>query len=378
MTKRKNLNKYNKTWISWFSKNKTKDIYDTVLKEMIPDHKRCVYCEGPIYYYDSNFKLDRNYNLCVNKKSHLTYKELFDEKYYLSVCEDCLTKKYSEYQNLNKSRVFNRICDITCYAFSIPEDISKKWIKENYSITLENLIKKNGEKEGKRKWDQYCEKQSVTNTFEYKKEKYGWTKKDFKKYNKSRSITIENCIKRHGEKEGIEIWNEYVNRQRYTCSRKYFIETYGERIGEEKWNKFNENRMNIGSFSEMSQELFRKLDEKLKKHETYFATKNYEYEISDKEHLYYLDFFIKDLGIVVEFNGDLWHANPEIYESNSKPNPFNTKIKSSDIWKKDEERINYIKTKVKDIIIVWEKELKELGMNQIIDKIIQKIKSGTK
>ena len=171
MTKRKNNKKYNKTWISWFNKNKTKELYDSVLVECIPEHKRCRCCDGPIYYYDSIFRIDKNYNLYVDKKSYLTNKEIYDIVYYLSICEDCLIKKYPEYENKNKSRVFNMMNEITSYAFDIPLEIRNKWKNENYNRTLDNYINIFGLEIGTEKWNNYCKKQSVTNTFEYKKEK---------------------------------------------------------------------------------------------------------------------------------------------------------------------------------------------------------------
>lgn len=49
--------------------------------------------------------------------------------------------------------------------------------------TKEHWILMFGEEEGLKKWNHYCELQSKSNTFEYKKEKYGWTKEDFDAYN---------------------------------------------------------------------------------------------------------------------------------------------------------------------------------------------------
>lgn len=369
MSKRKNLNKYNKTWITWFRKNKTKEIYDDVLSECIPEHKRCRCCGGPIYYYDSIFRINKNYELCVDGKSYLTEKTLLGNKYYLSVCEDCLIKKYPEYQNLNKSRIFNRICDITNYAFNIPEIISIEWKQQNYSITLDNLIIKHGDEKGNKIWKDYCKKQSETNTFEYKKEKYGWTKTQFKEYNKSRSTTIKNFIEKYGELEGIEKWNKYIERQRYTCSLKYFVEKYGNDLGQDKFDKYAKNRTDFFGYSNISRELFDKIVKKLNKNYTYYYADN-EYIIGP----YLLDFYIKELNISVEYNGNIWHANPKIYDSNDKPNPFNKNLTAFEIWSKDKIRSEEIKKHVNETFIIWEDELKEKGLEKLSDELVEKIK----
>ncbi|MCK9415430.1 hypothetical protein M0Q97_02080 [Candidatus Dojkabacteria bacterium] len=370
MSKRKNLNKYNKTWITWFRKNKTKELYDEVLSECISEHNRCKCCGGPIYYYDSIFRINKNYELYPDGKSYLTEKTLLGNKYYLSVCEDCLTKKYPEYQNLNKSRIFNRICDITNYAFNIPEIVSNEWKQQNYSVTLDNLIIKHGEEEGNKIWIDYCRKQSETNTFKYKKEKYGWTKTQFKEYNKSRSTTIKNFIKKYGELEGIEKWNKYIDRQRYTCSLEYFIEKYGNNLGQDKFDKYAKNRTNFFGYSNISRELFDKIVKKL--------NRNYRYYYADDEYIigpYLLDFYIKELNISIEYNGNIWHANPKFYESDDKPNPFNKNLTASDIWLKDKIRSEEIKKHVNETFIIWEDELKEKGLEQLSDELVKKIKN---
>lgn len=65
--------------------------------------------------------------------------------------------------------------------------------KENYNKrsvpTLENMIRKYGETEGEIRWGAYREKQAKSNTFEYKRDKYGWTLEQFDAYNKSRGLS---------------------------------------------------------------------------------------------------------------------------------------------------------------------------------------------
>lgn len=133
------MNKYNKTWITLFNKNKTKDLYREVLNKEFPHNDKCLCCDDIIYYYDSTFK-NLDGVLTPTNKSYLSYKDIDGEKYYLSVCEDCLIKKYPKYEKINKSRVFNRICDITEYAFNIPIEISNKWKKNNYAITKDTIV----------------------------------------------------------------------------------------------------------------------------------------------------------------------------------------------------------------------------------------------
>lgn len=360
--------KYDKKWITHFNLNKDISEYENVLNDILPHYNKCRICNDVIYYYDSSFRISRKKGIYPIGKSFLTSKKIYNKNYYLTICESCLMKEFPEYENLNKTRIFNRICDITNYAFNIPYNISNEWKKDNYSISLKNLIKKHGKKVGEKKWKEYCKKQSISNTFHYKKNKYGWDEKKFKEYNKSRSITLKNLILKHGEKDGLDKWNDYIEKQRYTCSLEYFNEKYGSELGKEKFDKFSNNRSMFWGHSKISEKLFETIIRKLNKDWTYYYSNN-EYNLKS----YLLDFYIEEIDFCLEFNGDIWHANPLIFNENDNPNPFNKELKSKDIWDRDNKRISEIKKYVKHVIIVWENELKDKGMYEISNKIVNKI-----
>jgi len=305
---------------------------------------------------------------------------LLNKTYKLCVCEDCLTKKFPEYQTINKSRVFNRICDITNYAFKIDEKKSKEWKSKNYSITEKTLIEKYGEKNGKKRWKNYCDKQAYSNTYEYKKENHGWSKIEFSEYNKSRSVTLGNLIKKHGEEMGLNMWQKYIERQRYTCSKEYFLEEYGEIIGLEKYRNFVIKRIEQKSefgYSEISQKIFEKVIQKLNTNYIYFYGDREKIFNNDLKY-YLLDFYIEELDLGIEFNGDIWHGNPKMFNENDTPNPFDKKLLAKSIWQKDKIKIDFIKTKISDVIIVWESELKEKGLDKLTDELVNKIEKYEK
>jgi hypothetical protein len=356
--------------ISNFNKTKNKDSYREIIRTM--DHLKCRNCNDVIYYYDSTFKISKN-ELTTKGKSFESKKIVNNIVYKLSICEDCLTIKYPEYQNKNKSRVFNHLNDITCYAFDIPEEESDKWRKNNYAITKENLIKKYGDEIGTEKWNNYCNKQSYTNTFEYKNEKYGWTIDDFNEYNKSRSITLENLINKHGENKGLEIWNNYIEKQRYSTTIEYFINKYGELEGTEKFNSFCEKRLLGCGYSNVSKKLFDSLSEHLSDYTLYYADNEwFEYDKGNKKY-YLIDFYIKELNIAIEFNGDMWHANPNKYKENDIPIPFVENLTSGDIWKKDELKNSFLRKKLKKLIIIWESDFNKNGIDKSVYILLKEI-----
>lgn len=94
---------------------------------------------------------------------------------------------------------------------------------------------------------------------------------------------------------------------------------------------------------------------------------------------FFLDGYIEELNIAIEYNGDFWHANPNIYEENSCLSFPGKKILAKEIWDKDKKRYNLIKNKLGcEFIVVWEKDFsenKELTINIVIEKI-KEIKNG--
>ena len=111
-------------------------------------------------------------------------------------------------------------------------------LSKRTAVTKENLIIKYGEHDGLLRWDSYRKKQSISNSLEYKQEKFGWSTTNFDEFNKSRSVTLLNSIARHGEELGAIKWDEYCERQRYTTTKEYFVSTYGNEDGIARWDNF--------------------------------------------------------------------------------------------------------------------------------------------
>jgi len=232
----------NKEFIEKFNKTKTKNFYREIFEKYFPNYPKCRICDDVIYYYDSTFRVTKNKEIILHNKSCISSKKVDNIDYYLTCCEDCLINEIPLYETKNKSRIFNTINSMTCYAFDIPENIMKKVHKEK-AVTLENLVNKYGKIEGIKKFENYKEKQAYSNSFEYKNKKYEWDKNTYDLFNKSRAVTINNLIKKHGEEVGISKWNDYCDKQRYSTTLDYFINKYGIDEGSKKYNNFVINRI---------------------------------------------------------------------------------------------------------------------------------------
>ena len=278
-----------------------------------------------------------------------------------------------------------------------------KYLSEKYREckihTIENFIKRYGEIEGNNRWNIYCDKHREKNKFKYKNKKLGWDINTFNRYNKSRSVTLENLINRHGDIVGREKWNLYIKKQKYTKSQQYVVEKYGidewnrlcklkshtyesylERyqgnieIAVEKYNEYLKSVSASINSSKIADEFFSTLVNKLlyTNYKQYYCNvHNQEWFINIKDYgVVFLDFFLRDTGKVIEFYGDYWHANPKKYLPGSLINLRSGTIKKvEEVWDGDRIRLEKILKipYIKDVKIVWEDDYKT-DPNKIINE----------
>lgn len=370
-----------------YKNNKSRSLYEEILNIVLPNNLTCRDCGRSIYYYDTQLTIHKRhgkYKISLKGKTYFSSRTLFDTKYSLNLCEDCLTKKHPEYQTKNKARVFNLTTDITATAYNIPLDTACYFRKMYNSVTLENLVRKYGEIEGSIRWQKYCKAQSLTNTLEYKKEKYNMSETEFKEYNQSRAVTLNNLIKRHGENIGAQKWEDYCKQQAKTKSFEFMVNKFGlektleinkskantlqnfqKRYGQKEGYKKYMTYINKTSdyFSKESQIFFNRIDTEFNRYgKTYYATKNGEFGVMTKKLGYKkLDYFILSENVCIEYNGSLFHAGPE-YKDNEKPNPWSN-LTALEIRQNDIERYETLyNEKGIRTFVVWDYDINNANL----------------
>ena len=177
-----------------------------------------------------------------------------------------------------------------------------------------------------------------------------WIKKGFseeesklKVSERQKTFTLDLCIEKYGEEKGKKIYTDRQN----------------------KWQKSLIEGGNLkAGYSEISQELFYSILNKyplnidLKK--VYFSTKNSEYFISLKGGSFNVyDFTDLNKMKIIEYNGDLYHGNPLIYEKNDRPNPFRKNITAEEMWQKDANKIAVAENIGFEVLTIWDSEYKK-------------------
>lgn len=374
--------------------NNTTDINKKLeLSYLLPEELFCTcrFCGKRIMTKNSKLEFNTKEKTILVKIPEVRYRIIDGVTYELSCCSTCLLEHFKDCPPKSEKYYYMKANKFGAYSFGYGYEEYKKICSQTVGVTKDAMIRKWGEEEGKQRWKVYCDKQAETNMFEYKQEKYGWTKEQFEEFNKSRAVTLELCIERHGEELGRKMWNEYCERQRYTTSLEYMIKEYGEEEGTKKYKEFNDERLKQAyinfvlnpnnrsdrSFSNMSQDLFDNVKDKLNKlgiyNELYYETYNNEYVINQsKTQIYFLDFYDKTKNLVIEFNGSYWHADPRLYESTDEFNRNGNTTIAQHIWDKDKKRKeNIIRILNNPIYIeVWESDWKE-NPDKVMEEILK-------
>lgn len=245
------------------------------------------------------------------------------------------------------------------------------------AASLETYIKNHGEDEGQRRWKIYLKKRAQAYA---KRHEDGY---QFKKYNKeyfinlygeekgnavyltrNKKISRNNSLERYIEEFGPELGRKICKEIKDNFSLNYFIKKYGVKQGPIEYEKAIHKRLESfpNHYSKIGTDFFEKLTNILKisafygKNEKKFCL-TVEERMLLPQKIISVDFYYK--GKIIEYKGNTIHANPMMFESTSKPHPWQKNLTAKEIWKKDSDREKILIDRGYKLISVWEKEYKE-------------------
>lgn len=164
---------------------------------------------------------------------------------------------------------------------------------------------------------------------------------------------------------------EIKQKSRETCLEKYGCEQVGrlsEFRSKGKRSKFHQQiehileKYNITYESEVGNK---------------FKTYNYYY---NKDYSPIVDILIEDYKIVIECQGDFWHANPIKYKESDTFDTFEGRKTAKELWQRDKARKEQIESFGYIVIVIWESELNHnrQDVEKSILNAINKIKKSKK
>jgi hypothetical protein len=259
--------------------------------------------------------------------------------------------KVSEFQkklaiSANKNEIIHntRIEYYIKKGYSIEE--SEKLLSERQkTIKIEKYIKKYGQEEGTIIYNEKVNNRNLylkntdNNTLisHYLKKGYSIEESEKLLSERQKTIKIEKYIKKYGQEEGTIIYNQKIeNRNSYLgCSKK--------------------------GYSSISQDLFNNIREVYNSDSLYYASNNKEYSIRkyNKFGYWLFDFTDTSNNKIIEFQGDVFHANPKIYKPDDTPHPFYSDKKSKEIWIDDDEKRRDAELQNFEVYYVWESDYRK-------------------
>ena len=70
------------------------------------------------------------------------------------------------------------------------------------------------------------------------------------------------------------------------------------------------------------------------------------------------DILIPDKKIIIEVQGDSWHANPKIYKKDDIIDTWDGEISAEQIWRRDDIRKRHLESFGYKVIYIWEHDIK--------------------
>jgi G:T-mismatch repair DNA endonuclease (very short patch repair protein) len=357
------------------------------------------------------------------------FSKYYDINYYLSqgLTEDEAKLKIQEYKNKKSTTLDNFIKK---YGEIKGVEKYKEYVDKSKN-TISNFKKRYGE-QWEEKWINYTNKDSSSKSWALKKANGDTTLAEniFKEKIKKTTITLEFLIKKHGDVDGKLIWNE-INSRKDASSINYYISKYSNYDDAIKLYKENNKKKDCGSLDffikSYGEEGLKKYEEKCKSSDNksldYFLKKfdnfdeaysNYlemqkklkikflkaskaslsffeplyrylidnnifnekdiflginginEYFIKTKTNIYFYDFAIKSKKIIIEYNGKAWHPNWEKYDIEDCIKNFTNK--NIDVKKAIEKDKNKINTAIENgfnVLILWEEDSYETNQQKL-------------
>ena len=342
--------------------------------------------DGPIKYKEKNSKLSvgfRNLESRFGTEMALQIKKQHSSKSINSL-DNFITRhgkkeglqKYEEYINKNKKS------NSKCLEYWLAQGLSKESAKEAISLiqsrNLSFFVKKYGEDKGLINYEKYCKSKGhgVENCIIRFGKEQGKIVYDLWKENRMGMGSLDYYVKKLGVKEGTEQYEKICKLK--TLSEQKFIELYGD-LGSKLYHEMVIKRTESIRSKASGPEI--ELAEMIVNH---FKNKNVKYgennfiiglNIDDSKILgvrcFKPDIVVLEDKVIVEFYGDIFHANPNKFDDLDKPNPWLDKT-SLEIRNYDKLREEYFLSKGYKVFIVWESEWKankELSFKKLLVQI---------
>lgn len=171
-------------------------------------------------------------------------------------------------------------------------------------------------------------------------------------------FSLIKCIEKYGDEEGVRIFTDRQNKWQESLTKN--------------------GNMKMG-YSKISQELFYSILDTYEigcKDKLKFATHNGEFKLDNPSGgVYVYDFIDVTNNKIIEYNGDMYHANPKKYKETDTPHPYRKNKTSLEIWESDRNKTTVANNSGYEVLVIWDSEYRWGNKEKIIKKCLNFLKN---
>lgn len=331
------------------------DEFQDIFKSIVLDYE----------YFDLKMKYNKyilNFSKLTNRKTSLAtileinyFKENVKLLYWIE-------RGLTEDEAKEKIKLIRRTLSVRCVEYWIKRGLTEGEAKEK--ISNQQIL--NGLK-NKELWYNDPNSQKIYNPhfIEHWLNK-GFTKEESINIIKTKSIfSLEKCQLKYGIDIGFDIWKKRQEKWQNTMKNKPIEEILDINIRKTKRSKFWSNE-SIRIFEIIINDIEEIIGEKI---ETILWKQN-EYVLYDKinKKPYFYDLCLPELKIIIEYNGHIFHPNPNTLSAKDWKewrNPFELNETADEKCEKDNIKIKLAESLGYKVFIIWSNE----NIEESIDKI---------
>lgn len=324
---------------------------DRLIKELGEDGyknlPKCLLCSDDYHAKDLKNHVMSSHNMTIAE-----YREKFNLTTNDTLSEET-RKGYSDRIAGDKNPGYQHGGILSPYSY-------KSYMKDGYSEEEARKLAK----EKSRELHDNMGNESRTCCLEYYTSR-GYSERDAQKQLSNRQTTFDKkiCIEKYGQEEGLKRWEERQNK---------WLQTLDAKSPEEK------TRINMlkglggckATYSMEACNFFSNLEAELNEYEEfkdlnliYAQEENefFEFSIPDVDYqcVYFYDFTIPKLNIIIEYNGSLWHPRPEEFDTWKHPyklkeENYDHKSQAEKMYKKNMRKLEKARNGGFSIFEIWD------------------------
>jgi hypothetical protein len=168
---------------------------------------------------------------------------------------------------------------------------------------------------------------------------------------------------RYGKENPLCKGTEPFEKRNNTVLEKYGVENVWQCI-DQFVNEFGSN----SKISKLNKKIYNILNENGIKYDTEYPIK---YTLNSK--LKFKSFDIRIENLLIEINGDYWHANPNLYKPDTIFQFPKNSLTSEEIWEMDKYKKEIAESQGYKVVYIWENFIKKSNDGEILQYIIDQI-----